>query len=59
VAAKTLSPAGEYCWGGAAGTAFWVDPSNDLTVVFCTQVYFATDDFGYTLRQLVYQALAD
>ena len=59
VAAKTLSPAGEYCWGGAAGTAFWVDPSNDLTVVFCTQVYFAADDISYTLRQLVYQALAN
>jgi CubicO group peptidase (beta-lactamase class C family) len=59
VAAKTLSSAGEYCWGGAAGTAFWVDPAKDLTVVFCTQVYFARDDFSYTLRQLVYQALVD
>jgi CubicO group peptidase (beta-lactamase class C family) len=38
VVAKTLSSAGEYCWGDAAGTAFWVDPATDLTVVFCTQV---------------------
>jgi CubicO group peptidase (beta-lactamase class C family) len=59
VAAKTLSSAGEYCWGGAAGTAFWVDPAKDLTVVFCTQVYFARDDISYTLRQLVYQALVN
>jgi len=59
VVAKTLSSAGEYWWGGAAGTAFWVDPAKDLTVVFCTQVYFARDDFSYTLRQLVYQALVN
>ena len=59
VAAKTLSSKGEYCWGGAAGTAFWVDPEKDLTVVFCTQVYFAADEFSYTLRQLVYQALVN
>jgi CubicO group peptidase (beta-lactamase class C family) len=59
VAAKSLSSRGEYCWGGAAGTAFWVDPAEELTVVFCTQVLFARDDFGYHLRQLVYQALVD
>ena len=59
VAAKSLSSRGEYCWGGAAGTAFWVDPSKDLTVVFCTQVLFARDDFSYHLRQQVYQALVE
>jgi CubicO group peptidase (beta-lactamase class C family) len=59
VAAKSLSSRGEYCWGGAAGTAFWVDPAQELTVVFCTQVLFARDEFSYTLRQLVYQALVN
>jgi CubicO group peptidase (beta-lactamase class C family) len=59
VAGKTISSRGEYCWDGAAGTAFWVDPARDLTVVFCTQVFFAQDDFSYHLRQLVYQALVD
>ena len=29
---------GEYSWAGAAGTAFWVDPQNQLTVVFMTQL---------------------
>ena len=57
VAARSISSLGEYCWGGAAGTAFWVDPAQDLTVVFCTQVLFARDEFSYHLRQLVYQAL--
>ncbi len=29
---------GEYSWGGAASTTFWVDPENQLTVVFMTQL---------------------
>lgn len=29
---------GEYSWGGAASTAFWVDPVNRMTVVFMTQL---------------------
>ena len=28
---------GEYWWGGAASTAFWIDPVEDLSVVFMTQ----------------------
>ena len=28
---------GEYFWGGAASTAFWIDPVEDLCVVFLTQ----------------------
>jgi CubicO group peptidase (beta-lactamase class C family) len=28
---------GEYWWGGAASTAFWIDPAEDLCVVFLTQ----------------------
>ena len=59
VAAKSISSRGEFNWGGAAGTAFWVDPAQELTVVFCTQVLFARDDFSYKLRQLVYQALVN
>ena len=38
--AKTRLPGslGEYFWGGAAATAFWIDPKEELTVVFMTQV---------------------
>src|SRR3954462_13078135 len=38
--AKTRLPGslGEYFWGGAAATAFWIDPKEKLTVVFMTQV---------------------
>jgi CubicO group peptidase (beta-lactamase class C family) len=57
VAAKTLSVAGEYRWEGAAGTAFWVDPAADMTVLFFTQVLFGSDDAWMGMRTLVYQAL--
>ena len=37
--AKTMIPgsAGDYFWGGAASTAFWIDPVEDISVVFLTQ----------------------
>jgi CubicO group peptidase (beta-lactamase class C family) len=57
IAAKTLSVAGEYRWEGAAGTAFWVDPAADMTVLFFTQVLFGSDDAWMGMRPLVYQAL--
>jgi CubicO group peptidase (beta-lactamase class C family) len=57
IAAKTLSVAGEYRWEGAAGTAFWVDPAADITVLFFTQVLFGSDDVWVGMRRLVYQAL--
>jgi CubicO group peptidase (beta-lactamase class C family) len=57
IAAKTLSAAGEYRWEGAAGTAFWVDPAADMTVLFFTQVLFGSDDVWVGMRRLVYQAL--
>jgi CubicO group peptidase (beta-lactamase class C family) len=51
---------GDYYWGGAASTIFWVDPKEDLTVVFMTQLLpSSTYPFRAQLRALVYQALAD
>jgi CubicO group peptidase (beta-lactamase class C family) len=53
----TCSP-GEFYWGGAASTAFWVDPVEDLVVIFMTQFMpSATFNFRGQLRQLVHQAL--
>jgi len=57
VAAKSLSSVGEYTWSGAARTHFWVDPAEDLTVLFFTQVFQAPDEIYLTMRRLVYQAL--
>lgn len=60
VKAKSPSAAGEYAWGGAASTAFWVDPVEDITVVFLTQLLpSSTHPLRQQLRQLVYQALVD
>ncbi len=56
----TLCSPGEFAWGGAAGTAFWVDPAEDLIAVFLTQlVPGSTFPLRTVLRQLVYQALVD
>ena len=47
-------------WGGAASTAFWVDPTEDLAVVFLTQLLpSSTHTIRPELKQLVYQALVD
>jgi CubicO group peptidase (beta-lactamase class C family) len=52
--------AGEYYWGGAASTAFWVDPAEDLFVVFMTQLFPSIAyPFRAQLRALVYQAVDD
>jgi len=60
VKARTLSSAGEFAWGGAASTAFWVDPDEDLTVGFYTQLLpSSAHRLRPQLRQLVYQALID
>lgn len=60
VASKVVSSAGEYFWGGLASTAFWVDPAEDLTVLFLTQLMpSSTHPIRSQLHQLVYQALVD
>jgi len=60
--AKALisSSKGEYYWGGAASTAFWVDPAEDLAVVFMTQLLpSSTYPIRRELRTLVYAAFDD
>ena len=60
VKAKVVSSVGEYNWGGAASTTFWVDPVEDLTVQFLTQLLpSSTHPIRPQLKQLVYQALVD
>jgi CubicO group peptidase (beta-lactamase class C family) len=60
IANKVPSSPGEFAWGGAASTAFWVDPVERITVVFLTQLLpSSTHPIRPELRQLVYQALVD
>ena len=59
---KTRTPGsrGEFGWGGAASTAFWVDPAEDITAVFLTQLLpSSTHPIRPQLKQLVSQALVD
>ena len=51
---------GEYGWGGAYHSTYWVDPVEDLVVVYLTQLIPAggLDDQG-RLRALIYQAIED
>lgn len=37
-ASQSLASEGEYGWGGAASTVFWVDPAEELTALFLTQL---------------------
>jgi CubicO group peptidase (beta-lactamase class C family) len=55
-----LASKGEYGWGGAASTAFWVDPAEEITVLFFTQLLpSSTYPLRTQLRALVRQALVD
>jgi len=53
--------AGEYNWGGAGGTAFWVDPKEQLVAVLMTQALPGPGqrEFRELFRQLVYQSIVD
>jgi len=58
VPGRVICSPGELSWGGAASTAFWIDPEAGLTVSFFTQLLpSSTYPIRPQLRQLVYQAL--
>jgi CubicO group peptidase (beta-lactamase class C family) len=59
-ATGVIGSAGEYMWGGAASTIFWVDPAEDLTVVFMTQLLpSGMFNFRGQLKTLVYPSIVD
>ncbi len=60
VKAQTITSTGEYHWGGAASTFFWIDPEEDLHVIFLTQLIPSSSyPIRRELRALVYPALID
>jgi CubicO group peptidase (beta-lactamase class C family) len=51
---------GDYYWGGAASTIFWVDPKEDLTVVFMTQLMpSGAFNFRGQLKNIIYSSIED
>jgi CubicO group peptidase (beta-lactamase class C family) len=60
VRAQVLGTPGEYAWGGAASTAFWIDPGEDMIVIFMTQLMPSSSyPLRRELRTLTYAALID
>jgi CubicO group peptidase (beta-lactamase class C family) len=58
--AHIVGTPGEYAWGGAASTAFWCDPAEDMAVVLLTQLMpSSTYPIRRELRVLTYQAIVD
>jgi CubicO group peptidase (beta-lactamase class C family) len=59
VAAGSLGE-GDYYWGGAASTIFWVDPLEDLVVIFMTQLMpSATFNFRGQLKNIIYSSIVE
>ena len=60
VKASIIASVGEHHWGGAASTFFWIDPEEDLFVIFFTQLRpSSTYPIRRELRARVYQALVE
>ena len=60
--AQTLLPGsvGEYNWGGAATTSFWIDPAEELIAIFMTQVLPSSAyPVRRELRTMIYAAITD
>ena len=56
VAAAISSP-GEYNWGGAGGTAFWIDPKEQMFVVFMMQSPKQRVHYRPLIRDMIYAAI--
>jgi CubicO group peptidase (beta-lactamase class C family) len=56
---KSAGSVGQFYWGGAWCTYFFVDPQTEMIAVVLTQFQPYTNFYGDKMRQLVYQALID
>jgi CubicO group peptidase (beta-lactamase class C family) len=53
------SRVGEYGWGGAASTHFWISPKDDLAVVVLTQLMPFNFQMEHAVKPLVYDAILE
>ncbi|MEM6701642.1 MAG: serine hydrolase domain-containing protein [Acidobacteriota bacterium] len=58
-AGGVMGSAGEYNWGGAAGTVFWIDPVEEVVVVGMIQLMGSPYPFRSDLKVATYQALTE
>jgi len=53
-----ISPQGDYGWGGAAGTRFWVNPEKQTAIIFMIQIMpYGNRKYGDIVRDTAYSAL--
>jgi CubicO group peptidase (beta-lactamase class C family) len=57
--AKSLGSVGQYYWGGAYSTYFFIDPKENLIAILMTQLQPYSNYYNQKMRQFVYQALVD
>ena len=58
---QVISSQGEYSWGGAANTKFWIDPEEDLVAILMTQFLGSpwSDETRFNMKIATYQALTE
>jgi CubicO group peptidase (beta-lactamase class C family) len=57
--AAAAGSVGDYAWGGAGGTYFWVDPKESMFVVFMMQSPSKRAQYRPLLRNMVYAAIVE
>ena len=59
-AAQLVGSKGQYAWGGAASTLFWIDPTEEIIVIFMTQLMpSGTYPIKSELQELINAAIDD
>ena len=58
-AAATISSKGEYAWGGAAGTVFWIDPVEEIVSIAMIQLMASPWPLRADLKSTTYQAITE
>jgi CubicO group peptidase (beta-lactamase class C family) len=51
--------AGEYGWGGAASTHFWISPKDDLVVIALSQLKPFSAQLENAVKPVVYEAITE
>jgi CubicO group peptidase (beta-lactamase class C family) len=50
---------GEYSWGGAAATKFWINPSNNLIVIGYTQLMFGQTNYATEFKATIDRSIIE
>lgn len=56
---ESVGSVGEYSWGGAAGTVFWIDPVEEIVVIGMVQLMASPWPLREKLKELTYEAITE